>query len=346
MVTSDRLAVLRWRSPARRRARWRGDTKTVSPTFSRSSAYRSQLTSTVSTTPNVLRVHAHLHHRARRVHVRRPRASSAGRPFLSRRISSSCGRTNAVAARGLVVRVVRVVHLEAAELARARPHAAVEDVDVAEEVHDERRWPGARRPPAACPPARSGRWFMTTTRSATSNASSWSCVTKTLVTWISSCSRRSHCRSSWRTLASSAPNGSSSSSTFGCGRQRAGQGDALPLPAGELRRAASAPGLPAGPAAAARARARRPRRFGRLPHAQAEGDVLEDGHVPEQRVVLEDEADVALADGGVGDVLVAGRARVPASADLQAGDDAQQRRLARARRAEQGEQRAGAAPRG
>src|SRR6185369_162673 len=57
--------------------------------------------------------------------------------------------------------------------------------------------------------------FISTTRSDTSSASSWSWVTKTLVTWISSCSCRSQRRSSFRTLASSAPNGSSSSSTLG-----------------------------------------------------------------------------------------------------------------------------------
>ncbi|MNP33080.1 hypothetical protein D3C76_1262960 [compost metagenome] len=57
--------------------------------------------------------------------------------------------------------------------------------------------------------------FMTTMRSATSMASSWSWVTNTDVRLISSCSRASQRRSSLRTLASSAPNGSSSSSTLG-----------------------------------------------------------------------------------------------------------------------------------
>ena len=46
-------------------------------------------------------------------------------------------------------------------------------------------------------------------------ASSWSCVTNTVVVWVSSCSLRNHPRSSARTRASRAPNGSSSSSTFG-----------------------------------------------------------------------------------------------------------------------------------
>ncbi|CPU66857.1 Protein of uncharacterised function (DUF1602) [Mycobacteroides abscessus] len=55
----------------------------------------------------------------------------------------------------------------------------------------------------------------TTISSATSSASSWSCVTKTVVTGISSCRRRSQSRSSLRTFASSAPNGSSSRRTLG-----------------------------------------------------------------------------------------------------------------------------------
>ena len=57
--------------------------------------------------------------------------------------------------------------------------------------------------------------FITTTLSATSIASSWSCVTNTVVVCASSCRRRSQMRNSVRTRASSAPNGSSRSSTRG-----------------------------------------------------------------------------------------------------------------------------------
>ena len=83
---------------------------------------------------------------------------------------------------------------------------------------------------------------------------------------------------------------------------------------------------------------RRPRRLG--PHAQPEGDVLEDRHVREQRVVLEHEAHLALAHVGVGRVLAVEQhaARI---GHLQPGDDAQQRRLARARGPEQRHQLAG-----
>ena len=85
---------------------------------------------------------------------------------------------------------------------------------------------------------------------------------------------------------------------LGLDRQRARQRDALPLSAGELMRIAVgepvelhqlqqlvhlAPDFRRSRAARARL------------HAQAEGDVLEHGHVPEQRVVLEHEADLPLA---------------------------------------------------
>ena len=59
-----------------------------------------------------------------------------------------------------------------------------------------------------------------------------------LVTCSSSCRRRSQRRSSLRTLASSAPKGSSSSSTLRLDGKRAGERDALPLAAGELVRIA------------------------------------------------------------------------------------------------------------
>ena len=85
-------------------------------------------------------------------------------------------------------------------------------------------------------------------------------------------------------------------------RERPRQGDPLPLAAGELRRVAVGvagelhqlqqlvdPGLDLGP--------------GQLPHLQAEGDVLAHGHVAEQGVVLEDEADAPLLDRQVGGVL-------------------------------------------
>ena len=61
----------------------------------------------------------------------------------------------------------------------------------------------------------------------------------------------------------------------------------------------------------------------------------------EQRVVLEHEADLALASVRVGRVLAVEARRCPASGDFEPGDDPQQRRLAGPRRPEQREQFAG-----
>jgi hypothetical protein len=54
--------------------------------------------------------------------------------------------------------------------------------------------------------------------------------------------------------------------------------------------------------------------------------------VPEEGVVLEDEADLALAGGHVGDVVaVEEDAAAALVRELEPGDDAKERRLARAR---------------
>ncbi len=123
-------------------------------------------------------------------------------------------------------------------------------------------------------------------------------------------------------------------------RQRARQGDALALAAGELVRVAvrlpvelhqfqqfahPAPDLGVGRAFAAR------------PHAQAEGDVFEYGHMAEQRVVLEHKADAAPLHLGIGGVLAIEQ-DLPAVRKLQACNHPQERGLARAGRAEQGHQ--------
>ncbi len=73
------------------------------------------------------------------------------------------------------------------------------------------------------------------------------------------------------------------------------------------------------------------------PHPQAEGHVLEDRHVAEQGVVLEDEAHLPAADVVAGHVLIVEQDRPAAGVGLfQAGDDPQQRRLSRARTARAG----------
>src|SRR3954470_6442717 len=192
-------------------------------------------------------------------------------------------------------------------------------------------------------------------RSATSIASSWSWVTSTVVTGTRSCRRRSHARRSARTLASSAPNGSSRSSTRGSpgrararairpggpapgGAQGARERDPLALAAAEL----------AGVARLVAAQAddpeqlvdlRRDLGLRALVDAQPEGDVLAHGHVLERRVVLEDEADAAALRGQGGGVLVRDD-DAPGVGQLEAGDHAQQRRLARAAGPEQRSERA------
>ena len=120
--------------------------------------------------------------------------------------------------------------------------------------------------------------------------------------------------------------------------QRAGEGHALALAAGELAGPASPkPGelAPASSISSARARGARP--LGTPLDHEPVGHVLGDGHVGEERVVLEDGVDVALVGRHAGDVLAVEEdpARVGL---LEAGDQAQAGRLARARRPEQREE--------
>ncbi len=120
--------------------------------------------------------------------------------------------------------------------------------------------------------------------------------------------------------------------------ERAGQGHALALAAGELRRVAVAE---AGQLHEAEQLldARLDLRLRPLADAQAERDVLEHRHVLERGVVLEDEADVAALRRRAGrvDARDLDRARIRR---LQAGHDPQQRALAAAARAEQRRERA------
>src|SRR5690606_17943189 len=77
-----------------------------------------------------------------------------------------------------------------------------------------------------------------------------------------------------------------------------GKGDPLPLSAGELARVPVREGLELDQREQATdAVTDLPLRWPhpRRPHPKAKGDVLEDAHVPEERVVLKDEPDPALA---------------------------------------------------
>ena len=117
--------------------------------------------------------------------------------------------------------------------------------------------------------------------------------------------------------------------------QRAGDGDALLLAAGELVRLACGPARRAGRARASRSTCF----FTRLDAApaQAEGDVLEDVEVREERVDWKTVLTGRLYGGRCGDVLVA-EADGAGGGLLQAGDHAQGGGLAAAGGAEQGEE--------
>ncbi len=121
-----------------------------------------------------------------------------------------------------------------------------------------------------------------------------------LVKCSSSCKRRSQRRSSWRTCASRAPKGSSSSSTLGSTAMArasatpllwppdscAGYRSAAPL---ELHQREQLAHL------LADVRCRRP--LAAALHLQAKGDIFEHGQVAEQSVMLKYESDLAVSDG-------------------------------------------------
>ena len=89
-------------------------------------------------------------------------------------------------------------------------------------------------------PARSGPSFMTTIWSATSIASSWSCVTKTVVTCTSSCSRRSQLAQLRADARVERAERLVEQQHLRLDGERAGERHALPLAARELRRVAVA----------------------------------------------------------------------------------------------------------
>ena len=178
-----------------------------------------------------------------------------------------------------------------------------------------------------------------TTRSDIVIASTWSWVTAIVVIPVRSWIRRTSSCIASRSCLSSAASGSSSSSRLGSNTSaRASatrccwppESERTARPAGvgqldELERLAYAP-----VALAAGDLARRERVL----------DVARHRHVREQRVALEDEADVALVRRQRVDDLLAQRHAAAPVLD-EARDDVQRRRLARAARAEQGDELAG-----
>ena len=169
-------------------------------------------------------------------------------------------------------------------------------------------------------------------------ASSWSCVTRTVVTWTSSCSRRSHSRSSRADLGVERAERLVEQQHLRLDRERAGERHALALAAGELVRVALVvAGEPDDAEQLVDALAHALLRL--LADLQPERDVLAHGHVLERGVVLEHEADPAPLRRDVGRVGAVDL-DLAAVGLLEPGDDPQQRRLARAARPEQRGQRA------
>ena len=175
-------------------------------------------------------------------------------------------------------------------------------------------------------------WFITTIRSAIDSASSWSWVTRIVVTPSRCCSARISPRSRTRSSASSADSGSSSSSSPG----------AVASARASAIRCCCPPESWPGILAAAVRQADQLQQLGDAradlvaalaPVDEPVGDVVEDGEVGKQRVRLEHDAVVALDRRQPGDVLAALHDRAGVLR-LEPGDDPQQRGLAAARRPE------------
>src|SRR5919201_523990 len=179
---------------------------------------------------------------------------------------------------------------------------------------------------------------MTAMASATSIASSWSCVTRMVVTCTSSCNRRSQVRSSSRTRASRAPKGSSSNSTFGSTARARARAMRWRWPPESWSGYRSA--KPCSWTRCSKWLTRsRISCFGRLRTFKPNA-TFSHGHVLEGRVVLEDEADAALLRSQPRRLLVEDE-HVARVGLLKARDDPQQRRFATAAGTQQGRERAG-----
>ena len=175
-------------------------------------------------------------------------------------------------------------------------------------------------------------------RSAIDIASSWSCVTYTNVVptsrwiWLSSiCSR-------WRSFRSSAPSGSSSSSTAGPLDERARDGDALGLAAGELaracgRRSSSSPTSFSASSTRALRLAPVGTRSMRRPKRTFSRTVMCGKSAYDWKTVL-----TGRRCGGSPSIALAAEPDLAARRGHEAADQVQRRRLAAARRPEQAEE--------
>ncbi len=125
---------------------------------------------------------------------------------------------------------------------------------------------------------------------------------------------------------------------LGLDRERAREGDALTLAAGELTGETGVEALELHefqqPMHAVRDVTRR-RAIAARPDVEAEGDVLKNRHVPEQRVMLKHKTDVAFSRRHARHVFTVKRDAPSTKVRLiESGDDAQQRSFSGARRPE------------
>ena len=203
-------------------------------------------------------------------------------------------------------------------------------------------WPGARRVPSACRPAGSMPSFITAMRSQIVLASSWSWVTKIVVSPSRCCRSRSSRRTCTRILASRLESGSSSSSTLGSMAMVRATRDALLLAARELRRAGARrdgrgrPGrAPARPGGSISAR-------GDAALLQAEGDVAAPPSYAATAHRTGTPCRHRASTAAAREMSLPPSSTRPVCGLVEAGDQPQQRGLAAARGAEEGEELAGA----
>ena len=146
---------------------------------------------------------------------------------------------------------------------------------------------------------------MTTMVSATSIASSWSWVTNTVVTWVSSCSRRSHDPQLLAHPRIERAERLVEQQHLRLHGQRAGERHALALAARQLGRVAVGELVDLDELEQLARPLRWISSLGRFRMVSPKATLSEHGHVLERRVVLEHEADAPLLGRDAGHVAVA-----------------------------------------
>ena len=192
---------------------------------------------------------------------------------------------------------------------------------------------GWRQTSAGAPTCSMWPSCITTSRSASANASSWSWVTNRMVRpSLTNSARSSVTIRSRSALVECAERFVEHEQPWGR-RQRAREGDPLLFTAGELGNASMLESIHADE----RQRLARPRRSSSVArdtlHAQPEGDVAEDVAVGEQRVILEHQAEAAFVGRHLLEIDTVPR-DVPGGVGFQSGDRPEQGALAATARPE------------